>query len=64
MWLKDVAQEKSRVPPNNSLASADLHAGVNAYISPTTFSAFYGALEPRFGRRGSGLVLLVFKGME
>ena len=33
--------------PTNSLANAYLHAGVNAYISPTTFSAFYGALEPR-----------------
>ncbi|UCF12618.1 MAG: hypothetical protein JSW06_11400 [Thermoplasmatales archaeon] len=33
--------------PINSLANAYLHAGVNAYISPTTFSAFYGALEPR-----------------
>jgi hypothetical protein len=33
--------------PHNSLANAYLHAGVNAYVSPTTFSAFYGALEPR-----------------
>ncbi|HEC81133.1 MAG TPA: hypothetical protein ENI42_01735, partial [Thermoplasmatales archaeon] len=33
--------------PINSLANAYLHAGVNAYISPTTLSAFYGALEPR-----------------
>lgn len=33
--------------PQNSLASTYLHAGVNAYISPTTLSAFYGALEPR-----------------
>ncbi|MFO8077429.1 MAG: C25 family cysteine peptidase [Thermoplasmatota archaeon] len=33
--------------PQNSLANAYLHAGVNAYISPTTLSAFYGALEPR-----------------
>jgi hypothetical protein len=33
--------------PTNSLANAYLHAGVNAYISPTTYSAFYGALEPR-----------------
>ena len=33
--------------PENFLANAYLHAGVNAYISPTTFSAFYGALEPR-----------------
>jgi hypothetical protein len=33
--------------PQNSLANAYLHAGVNAYVSPTTFSAFYGALEPR-----------------
>jgi len=33
--------------PTNSLASSYLHAGVNAYISPTTYSAFYGALEPR-----------------
>ncbi len=34
-------------PPMLSLANAYIHAGVNAYISPTTFSAFYGALEPR-----------------
>ena len=40
--------------PQNSLANAYLHAGANAYISPTTFSAFYGALEPRFGNRGVG----------
>lgn len=33
--------------PENALANAYLHAGVNAYISPTTLSAFYGALEPR-----------------
>ncbi|PNX46628.1 MAG: hypothetical protein BV456_11995, partial [Thermoplasmata archaeon M8B2D] len=33
--------------PTNFLANAYLHAGVNAYISPTTLSAFYGALEPR-----------------
>ena len=33
--------------PENFLGNAYLHAGVNAYISPTTFSAFYGALEPR-----------------
>jgi len=41
--------------PKLTLANAYLHAGVNAYISPTTFSAFYGALEPRFGNRGVGL---------
>lgn len=40
--------------PTNSLACAYLHAGVNAYMSPTTFSAFYGALEPRFGKKGVG----------
>jgi hypothetical protein len=40
--------------PTNSLASAYLHAGANAYMSPTTFSAFYGALEPRFGSKGIG----------
>jgi len=40
--------------PQNSLANAYLHAGANAYISPTTFSAFYGALEPRFGPKGVG----------
>ena len=40
--------------PTNSLACAYLHAGVNAYMSPTTFSAFYGALEPRFGSKGVG----------
>jgi len=33
--------------PMNSLANTYMHAGVNAYISPTTMSAFYGALEPR-----------------
>lgn len=38
--------------PTLSLANAYLHAGVNAYISPTTFSAFYGALEPRLNFRG------------
>lgn len=38
--------------PTNSLANAYLHAGVNAYISPTTLSAFYGALEPRPNFRG------------
>ncbi len=38
--------------PTNFLANAYLHAGVNAYISPTTFSAFYGALEPRPNLRG------------
>lgn len=40
--------------PTNSLACTYLHAGVNAYMSPTTFSAFYGALEPRFGKNGIG----------
>jgi hypothetical protein len=35
------------MPSTCSLANAYLHAGVNAYISPTTLSAFYGALEPR-----------------
>ena len=35
------------VPSKTALANAYLHAGVNAYISPTTLSAFYGALEPR-----------------
>jgi len=40
--------------PTNSLANAYLHAGANAYMSPTTFSAFYGALEPRFGSKGVG----------
>jgi hypothetical protein len=38
--------------PTLSLANAYLHAGVNAYISPTTFSAFYGALEPRLNFNG------------
>ncbi len=38
--------------PQNNLANAYLHAGANAYISPTTFSAFYGALEPRPNFRG------------
>ena len=38
--------------PTNSLANAYLHAGVNAYISPTTFSAFFGALEPRLNFQG------------
>ena len=42
------------VDPRNTLANAYLHAGVNGYISPTTFSAFYGALEPRFGNKGVG----------
>jgi hypothetical protein len=40
------------IHPQNSLAIAYMHAGVNAYISPTTFSAFYGALEPRPNFRG------------
>ena len=44
--------------PTNALSNAYLHAGVNSYISPTTFSAFYGALEPRFGNRGVGLGVL------
>jgi len=45
------------MPPMNSLASTYLHAGVNAYISPTTLSAFYGALEPRFGQGvGFGII--------
>jgi len=39
-------------PPTLALANAYLHAGVNAYISPTTFSAFYGALEPRLNFNG------------
>lgn len=43
--------------PINTLANAYLHAGVNAYISPTTLSAFYGALEPRFGK-GVGFGIL------
>jgi hypothetical protein len=43
--------------PKNALANAYLHAGVNAYISPTTLSAFYGALEPRFGNGvGFGII--------
>jgi len=45
--------------PENFLTNAYLHAGVNAYISPTTFSAFYGALEPRpdiTGGVGFGIV--------
>ena len=46
--------------PTNSLAIAYLHAGVNAYISPTTFSAFYGALEPRFGSKGVGFGIAGF----
>ncbi|MCX6663914.1 MAG: C25 family cysteine peptidase, partial [Euryarchaeota archaeon] len=46
--------------PTNSLANAYLHAGVNAYISPTTFSAFYGALEPRFGSKGVGFGIAGF----
>jgi hypothetical protein len=46
--------------PTNSLACTYLHAGANAYISPTTFSAFYGALEPRFGDRGVGFGLAGF----
>lgn len=40
------------IPPTNTLANSYLHAGVNAYISPTTLSAFYGALEPRPDFRG------------
>ncbi|HDO19243.1 MAG TPA: hypothetical protein ENG74_00795, partial [Thermoplasmatales archaeon] len=49
------------IPPKNTLANAYLHAGVNAYISPTTLSAFYGALEPRpnFGG-GVGLGIMGF----
>jgi hypothetical protein len=46
--------------PTNSLACSYLHAGVNAYISPTTFSAFYGALEPRFGNKGVGFGIVGF----
>jgi hypothetical protein len=46
--------------PTNSLANAYLHAGANAYISPTTFSAFYGALEPRFGSKGVGFGIAGF----
>jgi hypothetical protein len=46
--------------PTNSLANAYLHAGANAYISPTTFSAFYGALEPRFGSKGVGFGIVGF----
>ena len=38
--------------PHNNLANAYLHAGVNAYVSPTTYSAFYGALEPRLNFNG------------
>lgn len=45
------------MPPKMSLANTYLHAGVNAYISPTTLSAFYGALEPRFGE-GIGFGIL------
>ena len=45
------------MPPTNSLANAYLHSGVNAYISPSTLSAFYGALEPRFGNGvGFGII--------
>jgi hypothetical protein len=46
--------------PTNFLANAYLHAGVNAYISPTTTSAFYGALEPRFGNKGVGFGIVGF----
>ncbi|HDO19454.1 MAG TPA: hypothetical protein ENG74_01875 [Thermoplasmatales archaeon] len=38
--------------PTNTLANAYLHAGANAYISPTTYSAIGGYLNPRpFGGR-------------
>jgi len=33
--------------PTNTISNAYLHAGVNAFISPTTFSAIGGYLEPR-----------------
>ena len=35
------------IHPTNTIANAYLHAGVNAYISPTTYSAIGGYLEPR-----------------
>jgi hypothetical protein len=35
------------LPPKNTIANTYLHAGVNAYVSPTTYSAFAGYLEPR-----------------
>jgi hypothetical protein len=35
------------LPPTNTIANTYLHAGINSYISPTTYSAFYGILEPR-----------------
>jgi len=35
------------VHPTNTIANAYLHSGVNAYISPTTYSAIGGYLEPR-----------------
>jgi hypothetical protein len=33
--------------PENTIATTYLHSGVNAYISPTTYSAIGGYLEPR-----------------
>jgi len=49
------------VPSKTALANAYLHAGVNAYISPTTLSAFYGALEPRPNFHGGvGLGIMGF----
>lgn len=35
------------IHPTNTIANAYLHAGVNAYISPTTYSAIGGYLDPR-----------------
>ena len=35
------------IAPENSLSQAFLHAGVNAFISPTTYSAIGGYLDPR-----------------
>jgi hypothetical protein len=45
------------IPPKNSIANTYLHAGVNAYISPTTYSAFAGYLEPRH-KSGVGFGIL------
>jgi len=35
------------VHPENTISNTYLHSGVNAYISPTTYSAIGGYLEPR-----------------
>jgi len=42
--------------PYNTLSAAYLHAGVNAFISPSTYSAIGGYLLPRPTRVGFGLL--------